>query len=105
MKRWLIILTLMAVFSPNFAAASTRSSDIPLWKRLLAILTPSQTSRTLAPAAHLSRRVPHEHAKPPAAPKEPPDPGPAVGQPEGTPAPAAVVAAEGVNSSAPAAVT
>jgi rare lipoprotein A len=100
MKRWLIILILVAVSSPNLAAASTRSSDIPLWKRLLAIITPSQTSRTLAPPAHLSRRAPHEHAKSAAA----PDPAPVVGQPEGTPAPAAV-AAEGANNPAPAAVT
>lgn len=100
MKRWLIILTLVAVFSPNLAAASARSSDIPLWKRLLAILTPSQTH---APAAHLSRRAPHEHAKSAAAPER--APAPAVGQPEGTPDPApAAVAAEGANNPAPAAV-
>jgi rare lipoprotein A len=101
MKRWLIILTLLAAFSPNFAAASTRSSDIPLWKRLLAILTPGQSH---APAARLSHRASHEHAKSAAVPEKAPDPAPVVGQPEGTPAPAAV-AAEGANTPAPAAAT
>jgi rare lipoprotein A len=101
MKRWLIILTLLAAFSPNFAAASTRSSDVPLWRRLLAILTPGQSH---APAARLSHRASHEHAKSAAVPEKAPDPAPVVGQPEGTPAPAAV-AAEGANTPAPAAAT
>jgi rare lipoprotein A len=41
MGRWLIILTLSIVQIPDLAAAATRSSDVPLWRRLLSLLTPS----------------------------------------------------------------
>jgi rare lipoprotein A len=58
MQRWLIILSLAMVQYPDIAAAATRSSDVPLWKRLLSVLTPNHTSaapkmhREAAPQVH-----------------------------------------------------
>jgi len=90
MKRWLIILILAAVSCPDLAAASTKSSDVPLWKRLLAIITPSQTPAPTA--SHPSRRAARDHARPAATAEgatvaPPPDSEPARaphGRPTGT---------------------
>jgi len=59
MIRWLIVLIFAAACCPDPAAASTRAADVPLWKRLLAIVTPSQ-----APAAryYVRRHVRDHHA-------------------------------------------
>src|SRR6266853_817977 len=44
MQRWLIILSVAMVQYPDLAAASTRSSNVPFWQRLLSILTPNSVS-------------------------------------------------------------
>ena len=40
MGRWLVILSLAMVQCPDIAKASSKSSDVPLWKKLLSALTP-----------------------------------------------------------------
>jgi rare lipoprotein A len=40
MGRWLVILSLVLVQWPDSAAASSQSSDVPLWKSLLSAFTP-----------------------------------------------------------------
>jgi rare lipoprotein A len=40
MGRWLVILSLAVVQSSDIAAASTKSSDAPSWKRLLSVFKP-----------------------------------------------------------------
>jgi rare lipoprotein A len=40
MGRWLVILSLAVTQHPDIALASPKSSDIPLWKRLLSTFTP-----------------------------------------------------------------
>jgi len=69
MRRWLVILSFVVMQCQDLAAASTRSPDVPLWKRLLTALTPA------------ARPVHHEQARPstsvaaptsPAPPSEPP---------------------------------
>jgi peptidoglycan lytic transglycosylase len=45
MNRWLVILSFVLVQYPDFAAASTKSPDVPLWKRLLSVLTSAPTSK------------------------------------------------------------
>jgi len=47
MQRWLIILSFAMVQYPDLAAASTRSSDLPFWKRLLSVLAPAPAARPL----------------------------------------------------------
>jgi rare lipoprotein A len=61
MQRWLIILSLAVVQYPDIAAASTRSPEVPLWKRLLSVLTPNLTPS--APQVHREsvRRDPMHH--------------------------------------------
>jgi rare lipoprotein A len=44
MGRWLVILSLAAVQCPDIAMASSKSSDVPLWKRLLSAFTPAPRS-------------------------------------------------------------
>src|SRR5262249_59806011 len=41
MGRWLVILSLTVAQYPDIAVAASKSSDIPLWKRLLSALTPA----------------------------------------------------------------
>jgi rare lipoprotein A len=41
MGRWLVILSLAVVQSPDIALASAKSSDVPLWERLLSALKPA----------------------------------------------------------------
>ena len=41
MGRWLVILSLAVVQCPDIAKASSKSSDLPLWKRLLSGFTPT----------------------------------------------------------------
>src|SRR6266566_4925825 len=41
MGRWLVILSLAVVQYPEIAMASSESSNVPLWKRLLSVLTPA----------------------------------------------------------------
>src|SRR6267143_3615768 len=41
MGRWLVILSLAVVQCPDIAMASSKSSDLPLWKRLLSALKPA----------------------------------------------------------------
>jgi rare lipoprotein A len=87
MQRWLIILSLATVQYPDIAAASTRSAEVPLWKRLLSVLTPNLTP--VAPQVHREtvRRDPVHHepvhhergrptktAAPPNFPERPPAP-------------------------------
>jgi rare lipoprotein A (peptidoglycan hydrolase) len=43
MGRWLVILSLVAVLCPDVAAASPKSPDVPLWKKLLSGLTQAPT--------------------------------------------------------------
>ena len=45
MYRWLVILSVVVVQYPEFAAASTTSSGIPLWKRLLSVLTTGSAAK------------------------------------------------------------
>ena len=61
MQRWLIVLSLAMVQYPDIAAASTRSQEVPLWKRLLSVLTPNLTPA--APQVHREsvRRDPVHH--------------------------------------------
>src|ERR1700678_3817658 len=66
MQRWPIILSLAMLQYPDLAAASTRSSDVPFWRRLLSVFTPSSPP----PARYL----PHERSRtraaaPPSAPE------------------------------------
>jgi rare lipoprotein A len=61
MQRWLIILSLAMVQYPDIAAASTRSAEIPLWKRLLSVLTPKPTSATSQVHRESVRRDPVHH--------------------------------------------
>ena len=41
MGRWLVILSLAVVQCPDIAMASSKSSDLPLWKRLLSTFRPA----------------------------------------------------------------
>src|SRR6266481_84751 len=41
MGRWLVILSLAVVQYPDIAVALPKSSDLPLWKRLVSALTPA----------------------------------------------------------------
>lgn len=41
MGRWLVILSLAAAQCPDLAMASTTSSDVPLWKRVLSVFKPA----------------------------------------------------------------
>jgi rare lipoprotein A len=41
MGRWLVILSLAVVQCPDIAMASSKSSDLPLWKRLLSAFKPA----------------------------------------------------------------
>jgi rare lipoprotein A len=43
MGRWLVILSLAIVQWPDAAIASSKSSDLPLWKKLLSTFTPTPT--------------------------------------------------------------
>jgi len=54
MRRWLVILSFMVVQSPDLAAASARSQDVPFWRRLVSVLTGT-------PAAKPAQR---DHARP-----------------------------------------
>jgi rare lipoprotein A len=54
MGRWLVILSLAVVQWPDVAAASSKSSDAPLWKRLLSSFTPAPQP---APRERARRRV------------------------------------------------
>jgi len=45
MRRWLFILSLVLVQHPDLAAASTKSSDVPLWKKVLSAFSPAPASR------------------------------------------------------------
>jgi rare lipoprotein A len=67
MGRWLVILSLAVVQSPDIALASAKSSDVPLWKRLLSVLKPA------ARPAH------RDHAQSVGAVAEAPSPEPATG--------------------------
>ncbi len=53
MGRWLVILSLAVVQYPDIAMASPKSSDVPLWRRLLAALTPTPLSTHRAQAQPL----------------------------------------------------
>jgi hypothetical protein len=46
MQRWLISLSFAMVQYPDLAAASTKSSDVPFWKRVLGVLTPVRAARS-----------------------------------------------------------
>ena len=61
MQRWLIILSLAMVQYPDIAAASTRSPDVPLWKRLLSVLTPNLTPAPPQVHRESVRRDPVHH--------------------------------------------
>lgn len=41
MQRWIVILSLALVQWPNFAVASPKTEDVPLWKRVLSVFTPA----------------------------------------------------------------
>jgi rare lipoprotein A len=71
MQRWLIILSLAMVQCPGLALASTRSSDVPFWERLLSVFTPRST-----PAVRSTRREHAQHTRVLAVPSSP-DPLPA----------------------------
>jgi rare lipoprotein A len=64
MGRWLVILSLAMAQWPNMAAASPKSSDVPLWKRLLSSFTsaPQQPPRERArrPAKAIATAKLHE---------------------------------------------
>jgi len=45
MRRLLFILSVVMVQYPDIAAAATQSSDVPLWKRLLAVITPASAAK------------------------------------------------------------
>src|SRR3984893_9951874 len=53
MNRWLVILSFVVVQYPEFAAASTRSPEAPLWKRLFSVLTTAPASK---PTHHVQAR-------------------------------------------------
>src|SRR5882672_6496727 len=50
MGRWLVILSLAVVQCPDIAMASSKSSDLPLWKRLLSAFKPAPPPAHSAPA-------------------------------------------------------
>jgi len=73
MGRWLVILSLAVVQCPDIAMASSKSSDLPLWKRLLSTFKPAP------PPAHrdkvrLVRAVATPNAAEPAAGSPPDEP-------------------------------
>jgi len=74
MRRWLVILSFAVLQCPDVAAASTRSQDVPLWKRLLSVLTPAAK-----PANHDQARSSKSVAAPSSA--APPS-GPPVHEPQ-----------------------
>jgi rare lipoprotein A len=98
MGRWLVILSLAVAQWPDVATASPKSSDVPLWKRLLSSFTPSP--RPATPAPRPARRDP-PHGDPAhrdkaqlvrsaATPKSPePATDPEVGKPPSSPEPVA----------------
>jgi rare lipoprotein A (peptidoglycan hydrolase) len=45
MQRWLIVLSLALVQHPDLAEASTRSPDVPLWKKVLSVFTAAPAAR------------------------------------------------------------
>src|SRR5260370_18368992 len=45
MGRWVVILRLAVVQCPDIAMASSKSSDLPLWKRLISTFKPSPAHR------------------------------------------------------------
>jgi len=45
MQRWLIVLSLALVHYADIAAASTKSPDVPLWKKVLSVFTPAPAAR------------------------------------------------------------
>jgi len=69
MGRWLVILSLAVVQCPDVATASPKSSDVPLWKKLLSAFTP-----TPQPAHHAraqpSRAVATSNSLEPTGPPE-----------------------------------
>ena len=67
MNRWLVILSFVVVQYPEFAAASTQSPEVPVWKRLLSVLT-------TAPASKPTHRVQARSARVVAAPNPPESP-------------------------------
>lgn len=62
MGRWFVILCLAVVQCPDAAMASSKSPDVPLWKRLLSALTPTPAPR---------ERVDHVNATARPKPQEP----------------------------------
>jgi rare lipoprotein A (peptidoglycan hydrolase) len=52
MGRWLVILGLAMVQCPDIAMASSKSSDLPLWKRLLSTFKPTPPPAQRDPAHH-----------------------------------------------------
>jgi rare lipoprotein A len=57
MGRWLVILSLAVAQCPDIAMASSKSSDLPLWKRLLSTFKPAP------PPAHRDPPHPVRHDK------------------------------------------
>jgi rare lipoprotein A (peptidoglycan hydrolase) len=71
MGRWLVILSLAVVQCPDIAMASSKSSDLPLWKRLLSAFKPVPPPAHRDPAhrdkVQLVRAVATPNAAEPAA--------------------------------------
>src|SRR5260370_9154708 len=62
MGGWLVILSLAVVQCPDIAMASSKSSDLPLWKRLLSTFKPAPPPAHRDPA-HRDPAHPVRHDK------------------------------------------
>jgi rare lipoprotein A (peptidoglycan hydrolase) len=79
MHRWLVILSLVVAQYPGFAAASTKSPEVPLWKRLLSALTTGPAAKPIHHDQTRRSRVvdqarPSKPAAAPNSPEPPPTP-------------------------------
>jgi rare lipoprotein A len=70
MGRWLVILSLAIMQCSDAAVASSKSSDMPLWKRLLSAFTPAPLRRE-QPAEAFAMAGPREPAGAPQADRQP----------------------------------
>jgi rare lipoprotein A len=69
MARWLVILSLAVVQCPDVAMASSQASDVPLWKRLLSVFTPTTKPAPPQRAHHVKAVVTPKRQDPVAGPQ------------------------------------
>jgi rare lipoprotein A len=79
MHRWLVILAFAVVQYPGFAAASTKSPEVPLWKRVLSVLTTGPAAKPMhhdqrQPSRDADQARPSKAVAAPNSPDPPPTP-------------------------------